>query len=307
MAEAAAAAAAGGDHGYWEPHTSSIDFCEPNYQHTRYVAELHNSWSSLWLSFLPLVGLLYSNPTRELRFVLMYVVLIIVGLGSVALHATIKAFPQSLDEVPMLWMNFLFFFAMLEQDSSRGKPKHPFLPFVLSLLVVLITVLYYRFQQIYEAFLYTYTGLVVIIVLWTAKLVLLDDNKAKASEYLGKTTLRKWLWTRAVLSYLLIGLPLWVLEMKQCNLLLPYYTAFGGLSFHTRWHLGAGLGTYLTILLLIVMRLQGLGIKADIVYLPHPQLPLLPIVTAKTTTTITTKTTTTTSPRTLRSNSRQST
>ena len=74
MSFSAGATTAGGDAatiGFWSPHTSSIDFCEPNYAHTSHVVEPHNVWSSLvGLSLVGAFGLKYGNPTAETRYVL---------------------------------------------------------------------------------------------------------------------------------------------------------------------------------------------------------------------------------------------
>ena len=89
--------------GYWLPHTSSVDFCEPNYYLTRYIAEPHNVWSSFYFVLLGVIGIWVGNPLREWRVVVQYLALSIVGLGSMSLHATLNAVWQSADEVPMLW------------------------------------------------------------------------------------------------------------------------------------------------------------------------------------------------------------
>ena len=43
-------------HPYWGPSTSSVDWCEQNYAHTRYVAEMWNTLSSIPLIFVCLYG-----------------------------------------------------------------------------------------------------------------------------------------------------------------------------------------------------------------------------------------------------------
>ena len=92
-----------GNGGYWEPHTSSVDFCEPNYFVSQYIAEPHNVWSSFYMVLIGVVGILIGNPLHEWRAVFQYGGLSVVGLGSMALHATLNSVWQSSDEVPMLW------------------------------------------------------------------------------------------------------------------------------------------------------------------------------------------------------------
>lgn len=114
--------------GYWEPHTSSIDFCERNYGITKYVAEPQNVLSSLYgISLIGLIGLWYGIPntgassTRSastievLRYKLMYVILILIGIGSAALHGTLHWIFQSADELPMIYLTISAVYILLEQ------------------------------------------------------------------------------------------------------------------------------------------------------------------------------------------------
>jgi dihydroceramidase len=232
--------------GYWLPHTSSIQFCEEDYLFTPYVAEIHNTWSSLvGISLFPFLGLLFSNPTREFRFTVMYLVLMGVGIGSAALHATLMALPQSFDEVPMLWMNTTILYALLENKSPPQKGLYSYLPYVMLGMAAVQTYVYYTFQRYYAVFLSTYVAYVVIVVVWTCYLAL----------YEAKELPRK-LWFSALISYVLIGSPLWIVEMNYCDHFLPWFRAAAGVTFHILWHIGAGVGTYLTILFLIALRLD---------------------------------------------------
>ena len=89
--------------GFWEPHSASIDFCESNYLHSNYIVEIHNTWSSiLGISSFGAVGILFANPTNELRHFIAYFVLILIGVGSAGLHGTLNWIYQSSDELPMI-------------------------------------------------------------------------------------------------------------------------------------------------------------------------------------------------------------
>jgi len=96
--------------GFWGNKTSSVNFCEADYIYSTYIAEFHNSWTSLIFVWLPLVGLLYANPTKEWRFVWAYTQLIITGIGSIILHLTLTSAGQKADEIPMLWMCSAIFY-----------------------------------------------------------------------------------------------------------------------------------------------------------------------------------------------------
>lgn len=249
--------------GYWRPHTSSVNFCEEDYLFSPYIAEFWNTLSSLVIAILPLIGLAYSNPTKEWRFALLYFAFSACGWGSVALHCTLKALPQSFDEVPMLWMNTGFLFALLETKTDPGRPRYRSLPFITFLFLLAQTFIYYSFRDWYAFFLVSYISMVIVVVLWTGSIgIKIEDKTAKN------------LWIFALVSYVLIGSMLWIVEMRNCEALLPYFNTFSGFTFHNLWHLGAAYGTYLTIQFLIALRILHLG-KTPLVKFVFCCVPIL--------------------------------
>ena len=71
--------------GFWSDplgaHSSSVDFCEPNYYVNAYIVEPHNAFSSLFISLIGLLGIIYSNPLGEWPFTLMFAQLIVIGMA----------------------------------------------------------------------------------------------------------------------------------------------------------------------------------------------------------------------------------
>jgi hypothetical protein len=51
--------------GYWGKRTSTIDWCEENYEVTNYVAEFWNTLSNLVIILLPLYGIYWSLKLRS--------------------------------------------------------------------------------------------------------------------------------------------------------------------------------------------------------------------------------------------------
>jgi dihydroceramidase len=180
------------DHGYWEPHSSSVDFCESNYRFSPYLVELHNAWSSLlgiaWFGALGLwqtttktttmtttrsrtnrssgTGMMVRRPHQhqhqhhpltEWRVRISFAVLLWIGLGSTLLHGTLHWIFQSSDELPMLYIVLCELYSMVEMASPPGRSRYPWLPIVVWLVAIWNTVFYYVFQDWYWVFLVNFS------------------------------------------------------------------------------------------------------------------------------------------------------
>lgn len=232
------------------------------------MAEWHNTWSSLFIILLPFLGLHYSNPTREFRFTLAYIVLMIIGAGSVTLHTTLSSLGQKLDEIPMLWMCTVIFYCILDNKSkSKKEAASSVVAYSCLAFVVCQTLIYFRIQSLYEVFVMGYLTMVLTIMFWTAKICWLDD-KGEAQGLLRN------LWLFSVLNYVVIGSTVWMLDMYACEPWREYYDVLGGMTWHIIWHFGAGLATYCTIQQLIVQRLATLGLQPKLAW----KFRFLPII-----------------------------
>lgn len=254
--------------GYWEPHTSSVDFCEPNYFLSQYVVEPHNTWSSLFITYIACIGLLWGNPTKEWGISAMFAVLAIIGIGSAGLHSTLHWVLQSSDEVPMLWQ-ILSFLHVLTQLNYSGKltpsgEMQVSLGFIV--LAIVQTIVYYCFQQIYAVFIISIVVYSTIIVVWATKMLWVEMTA-------DQQTIVWLLWRLSFFCYVVLGAGLWILDMNLCHLLLPFYEASSGITLHVLWHIFAGMGTYLLATLLVVARLHRAGKRAEL----HWPLPFLPV------------------------------
>jgi dihydroceramidase len=242
--------------------TSSVDFCEPNYELTRYAAEPHNAWSSLLGLALPgAAGLLLGNPVNEWRFFLCHAVLFSVGIGSAALHATLHWLWQSSDELPMIYLVLAFLYAQAETDAPRGKAKRPWLAPSMWMVAVLNTAVYFSFQHLYWVFLATFsTGVALLIV---GQIRLYQNVRSPEAHFFFRTGL---------VSYVLVGTPVWILDMLLCEqVVLPAAAAAAessllpgpcnGMTPHVLWHFAAGYGGYACALFLLCCRLDALGVS----------------------------------------------
>ena len=106
--------------GYWGPRTASANFCEPDYLHSHYVAELANTVTSFPIMLVGLAGLVLCRRQKLGRAQeAAYAVVAVVGLGSIAFHATLLRSGQVLDELPMLWAVLSLICVVLDTTEAR--------------------------------------------------------------------------------------------------------------------------------------------------------------------------------------------
>ena len=99
-------------HHFWEQYgtLSTVDWCEPNYVWSAYVAEWFNTLSSLPMAAWGVVGLVQcarSSKAVAARFYWVYAGLVGIGLGSAAFHGTLLRMCQALDELPMIGLSLV--------------------------------------------------------------------------------------------------------------------------------------------------------------------------------------------------------
>ena len=100
---------------------------------SKYIVEIHNTWSSiLGISSFGMFGLVFGNPTHELRNIIAYLVIVLIGFGSAGLHGTLHWIYQSSDELPMIYLIMCYLYLCAEVDSLPAKPNYPHLPTILT-------------------------------------------------------------------------------------------------------------------------------------------------------------------------------
>lgn len=277
--------------GYWEPHTSSIDFCESNYFLSDKMVEPHNVWSSIFgLSLFGIVGIIYGNPTNEWSISLFYFILLIIGIGSACLHATLHWTFQSFDELPMIYLVMCALYLILEVDSQPGESKYPNLAKYLLLLSCLSTAIYYKFQHLYIVFLATFDILTIIILYFHVQIAWKlhkynkntkcnDKDGMKTSVKTTNNTIALQFYKWHLLVYLLVASPIWALDQFFCESLLPVYNnlpmPLNGMTLHVVWHICAGLGAHFFMQFLCACRASNIGMLCGTRYV----LGALPVVT----------------------------
>jgi dihydroceramidase len=267
--------------GYWEPHSSSVDFCESNYLNTDWIAEPHNAWSSLLgITGFGLLGLWQTSaiaasavkgPCQEWRVKLYFAILAITGLGSVFLHSTLHWFFQSSDELPMIYLMLAHLYACAEVDAAPSKPNYPWLAPLMLIIAVVNTITYLTFQHIYWFFLLTFISVSTLALIWTLHLTFYTRYGNCDSRRISKT---------GTAIYVFAGITPWILDMLYCDsVVLPFADnvltgPFRGLTPHIMWHFAAGYGGYCQAMNLVCCRFEALQIPVTF----HYWLGIVPVV-----------------------------
>jgi len=258
--------------GYWKPHTASIDFCETNYLLSPYIVEPHNVWSSLLgLSFFGFVGILCGNPTREPRVYAIYLVLVLIGVGSAALHATLHWIFQSSDELPMIYLVLCGIYCCLEVDSQPNKAAYPSLGLCLTVLSIVNTAIYFTFQHLYIVFLSTFMAAICLFSFLHMRLAYRLWHIQKRKEANGSKnnkatiTIALRFYVIHFLLFVLLGTPIWIIDQFLCNQLSPTYDALPfllrGCTLHVVWHILSGMAVHCLAQYFVAARAEYLGME----------------------------------------------
>jgi len=166
----------------------------------------------------------------------------------------------------MIYLVTLMNFMAVEFDSPQGKPKYPKLPFILFILVLVKTLIYYIFQHLYLVFIATHTTITSYHLYLVYNLI----HKANAGGPISQK-LSRWSIMNYGASFLL-----WLVDMFHCALSSRLFGTIG-MTFHVFWHFGAGFGAYLGLVALENCRCVALGMPCRLDYV-FGLIPFLKLV-----------------------------
>ncbi|CDZ98176.1 Filamentous baseplate protein Ligatin, contains PUA domain [Phaffia rhodozyma] len=221
--------------GYWGNHDGTIDFCEENYQVSRFINTISNAPTVL----LPLVGIYHAYKERmPKRTYICHIGIAIIGVGSALFHATLQHRFQILDEVPMMWATSILFWCSFETAPGYGRSIVNSFTILLALfnIVITITCVYQLSPTIHEiAFgilAFGSAGRIIYILLSDERLPKNDTIRGQA----------QGLYAVGVISGV-IGFIIWNFDNLACETLLKPWKARLGLPSafilegHGYWHI----------------------------------------------------------------------
>ncbi|KAJ1987534.1 alkaline ceramidase ydc1 [Dimargaris cristalligena] len=247
---------------YWGKGTSTLDWCEENYVVCKYIAEFWNTTTNLTFVILALFGIVSSlRNLGEKRFVLCYLGMLMVGIGSWFFHMTLLYEMQLLDELPMIYCTCFCLYSVLEMGH---KPQYGIvLPLALLTYSGLVTAIYlYNRDPVFHQV--SYALEVAVIVFRNAYLLSQIPDGHVNQDGTGRTvrSVLRSLFIQSAVTFLL-GFALWNVDNAFCTQ-LRFLRAQVGAPFdilfqlHGWWHIFTALGCYLCILNTEYMRMAFL-------------------------------------------------
>ena len=289
----------GGGHqieGFWGHPSATVDWCEPNYVFTHYIAEFFNTISSLAMVMCGLCGVYFHyNKYFEKRYLFSFASVAVVGIGSAAFHGTLLFTLQMLDELPMIYSALIMTYIMIEQHNMTPKYS-PYLPIALIVHGLLVTALVAS-----PALAPEYASPLLQFAMFHISFAVLETFLLTRAYQLYKKEKRndegRRLFERGITLWL-TALGCWVLDYFGCDALwegengirkqyltwnLPidwYHTgqtvtiAVPNPQFHSWWHICASTGLYMLSLFIAYNRVEFKGYTAKIEY----RMKFLPVI-----------------------------
>jgi dihydroceramidase len=244
---------------FWGTPPASVDWCEKNYQVCHFIAEFWNTVTSSFIAIFGFIGLYLTMRERiERRFQFLYLVIIVVGLGSVAFHGTLQLEYQLLDELPMLWGMLGWVFIILRMQSPRMITQDDRkLALILGIAGTAWSIaapwVHYHAPIIFQA-------AFVLLVAFTA-------YNLHKYYYICKNQTARRLYVIYNTS-VIIGAMIWLLDKEACNVLHAmfgdyWWHAYVG-SFHGYWHTLMAANVYVGPVFGAIVRTQMLGLQSSV-------------------------------------------
>ena len=235
--------------GYWDQfgERSIVDWCEANYAHVPWIAELWNTLSSFVIFAVGAYGAIrwWQHRDRlERRFAVAFVSLAVIGLGSAAFHGTLLRIPQACDELPMIWLGVICFYCLVTRRPDIPAAIRLRWSTGLTIGCLVFTGAYFAVEDYFALFIGVYAAVVGYVCVVTWRVAFRESRDARV---------RQLFWW-SVVAYLGGFALFWIPERT-----LGCDHPFQAIQPHTLFHLSSSVGPYAWILLATMDRLVRLG------------------------------------------------
>lgn len=244
--------------GFWGDVTGTIDWCEPNYVVTRFIAEFWNSLSNLAFIVPPLVVAWHLRKQVELPFTLSLVFMALTGIGSFAFHATLTTAGQLWDELGMVWSGLFVLYILVK--ILRPKDPHWRYGILFICYGLFVTSIYlFTWQWVLFQVAYGVIHFSCVITAWQLRNYFYCDTRLYWATIINST----------------IAFTLWNIDNQLCDSLerirdyllhhtppalkIPAACATPFTQFHALWHIFAGYGCFCMVVYTIQAKLSSDG------------------------------------------------
>ncbi|KAI0800636.1 alkaline phytoceramidase [Fomes fomentarius] len=236
---------------FWGPVTATLDWCEANYQFSRYIAEVANTFSNIVTVALAVYGAVQSY-TEQLppRFFTGYAGFALVGVGSFIFHATLTFEAQLMDELPMIYV--ASYCAAGLWDTSRGFSLRDSIAVKLGVIGTILNVSFTLSYYLWRNPVYHQVVFGVLLFFMTTRTTYLL-NSVKWADRVPQP--HRAAIVRTVTAGALtfgLGFLVWNLDNIFCSNITQWKQSIGWpaaflLEGHSWWHVLTALGTYLML------------------------------------------------------------
>ena len=245
--------------GYWGPPSSTINWCETNYQISFYIAEFWNTLTNLGMIILSIYGILHCRRQGiESRYTYSFLTLLFIGVGSWMFHMTLRFEMQLLDELPMLFGASYIVYCLYTARYS-WKDGGQILAILLTLTCIIVTIVYLLNKEP------VFFQLMFAIIVAVGVIISLHHNYQQYSQLGIKFFL-------VVLALTSVAFLCWNIDNTFCSELRivrermvrsnPIFKYVSPVTqLHGWWHLLSGYAFYLQVLACIQQRLLFLNIE----------------------------------------------
>lgn len=196
-----------------------------------------------------LVGIALHRRLLEKRFLLAFAAVCLVGVGSIAFHATLRFELQLLDELPMLYSALILVYILLENRSERRFGA--WFPALLVAHAVLVTGLTAFTRGTLQVVLFhTSFGSLEFFGLYRVYRISRNSSDVAVHRLF-----------RAGIGAYALALVFWFTDLQACEILDGALPRLGLVNpqLHALWHVLVSIGLYLLVVLIAYDRLQVLG------------------------------------------------
>ncbi|RIB23471.1 ceramidase [Gigaspora rosea] len=251
---------------FWGKPTSTVDWCEKNYEVSYYIAEFFNTLSSLCLICAGIFGFIMHSKGFDHRFKLGFGTIIFIGIGSIIFHGTLLYPFEHFDGTPMVFYLLILFYSINENKKERKYGNwFPIVLFLWGLIFSIMLIVlgkYYENQIIKLVEFYIFQGSFLLMAVYVYLRVIAIVINLKNEKGIVALMIRGTI-------IFLIGYIGWNIDYHFCsemnNILNP--------QLHAWWHVTASYSCYSLHIIVIFDRSKILGknpkIKWVCIILPY--------------------------------------